>query len=141
MKHFFCLLMLAFGLLISGCGSSYDEASVNHFTELKQHHLTFINRYTGNAERSYDQVAVRAGCDQVVREFDKAKTYMENEDEKDGLKALAILRAQFEKDCRFLHDMEKLYTTEYAAVHKVALSKNYDLAIAGKYDDVEELED
>jgi hypothetical protein len=136
MKRLLFIPVLVAGVLLSACGSHYDAANVDHFTELKNYHMRFIDRYVAKGERVYDADGVRDGYDQVTREFDKAQTYMQNKDDKDGLKALAYFRAELDKDYRFLNDTEKLFSPEYATQRKTALATDYDLAVKGDYGDV-----
>ena len=133
MKTLCVFLVLVTGLLAVACGSHYDAAEVDHFTGVKTAHMQFINSYTGKGERVYDAGGVRIGYDQATREFDKAKIYLENKKDKDGLKALAYFRAELDKDYRFLSDTEKLFSSSYATEHTASLGAQYDLAIAGEY--------
>ena len=133
MKILRVFLVLVAGLLGVACGSHYEAAKVNHFSRVKDAHMQFINSYTGKGERVYDAGGVSMGYDQAAREFDKAKIYLENMDNKDGLNALAYFRAELDKDYRFLSNTEKLFTPSYATERKASLGGEYDLATAGEY--------
>jgi hypothetical protein len=140
MKRPLILVLLVLGALCTACGPHFDEESANHFTELKTFHLGFIDRFIGTAGKTYDEATVRSGCDEGTVAFGNAKAYLDSKRDKKAMKALVTLRNQFDKDCRFLQNMEKLYSPSYAAGHKAALSANYDHAIAAEYKDVKELD-
>jgi hypothetical protein len=141
MKRLVSFSALLAGMLLAACGPHFDQESADHFTALKEYHLNFIDRFTGTGGGTYDDAAVKNACAQGTRDFETAQAYMESKRDKKRLKALATLRAEFEKDCRFLQDIEKLYSPSYATAHKSALGANYDHAIAEKYAQVEELDE
>ena len=136
MKTLRVFLVLVAGLLALACGGShyeYEPTKINHFSRLKDAHMQFLNSYTDKGERVYDAGGVGIGYDQAAREFDKAKSYLENMDNKDGLNAFAYFRAELDKDYRLLSDTEKLFSPSYAAERKASLGVEYDFASAGEY--------
>jgi len=128
--------MLLSSMLFVACGPHFDQKSADHFTELKAYHIDFVDRFTGDTGRTYDETALKSACVLGALEFDKAQAYMESEGDKECLKALAYLREQFDEDCRFLRSVEKLFSKSYSDEHKTALGANYDHAIAAEYGSV-----
>jgi len=133
MKRLLGCAVLLVNMLFIACGPHFDQEGADHFTGLKAYHMNFIDRFTGDTGGTYDDATLTSACTRGVQEFDNAKAYMESERDKQGLKALAYLREQFDKDCSFLRSVEKLYSKSYADEHKAALGANYDHAIAAEY--------
>jgi hypothetical protein len=141
MKRPILLTLWISGVLFTACGPHFDRTSADHFSELKTYHLSFIDRFTGTTGRTFDASELRSARDQGARKFDTAREYMESKGDKKRLKALTTLREQFDKDCRFLDSVEKLFSVSYATQHKTALAANYDHAIAAEYTSVREIEE
>src|SRR5204862_5279496 len=92
------LLALGAALLLAGCGTTKDAKSRNDIASLKSTHLAFIDEFTEDAGKTWDDQKLTTRTAAVETEFSNAEQY-EATKKKDARrsKAIAIINSKIKR--------------------------------------------
>jgi hypothetical protein len=134
--------ILCVSLLLSlGCGafvSPFDETSYEHLTSLKAFHLKFIDDFTAQEGKQWDNERFEERQDEGELKFREALNYESHKKKRDRNRetAIEILYEQFKADCDLLKTRadtgDYFFGEAYAAELKEELQENYGQAIRGE---------
>ncbi len=128
-------------LLFAGCSafvSPFDEATYEHLTSLKAFHLKFIEDFTFEDGKQWDNGKFEQKRDEGELKFREAVDYETHKKKRDKNRetAIDILYEQFRADCDFLESRaaegKYFFGAAYAGELKQELQENYGHAIRGE---------
>ena len=127
------ILALGAALLLAGCGTTKDAKSRNDIASLKTTHLAFIDEFTEDAGKTWDDQKLTTRTAAVETEFSNAEQY-EATKKKDARrsKTISILHSQFKRHAAMLESRKAFYRAKFAANLKDTVTQNYDQALRGE---------
>lgn len=139
--HAIVVLLSLFIFVLGGCAaftSHYDAVSYEHFTALKAFHLKFIDDFTFEENKQWDDEKFKRKRDEGELRFREALEYEKEKKKEDPLreKAFNILYEEFKANCDFLEkragEGKAFFSPAFADELKDVLETNYGYAIEGE---------
>ena len=127
------LLALCAALLLTACPTTSDIRSRDDIATLKTTHLAFIDEFTADAGKTWNDQKLAARTTAVEKQFSDAEQY-ETTKKKDARRseAISILHSQFKRHTGMLERRKAFFRAKFAADLKDQVTQNYDQALRGE---------
>lgn len=123
--------------LFTGCSlftSHYDSTRHENFTKLKATHVQFIEDWSKDSGKEWNENLVTSYCINGDLAFRQAFEYAKSLDKSDktGQKAVDILWSEFKANCALSLKKKKLFSSVFKKNILPTIEQNYDYAIQGE---------
>jgi len=129
------IFTILIGFFISSCAlfvTHYDATAYQYFTSLKAYHLKFLDDFTANDNKIWDETALNNACDTGELRFREAIEYATGKKDESRVHAFEYLHNAFKSQCQLSIRTKKLFSKTYVEEQKKDVAANYDWAISGE---------
>jgi len=129
------LILVLSALTLSSCSflSPFSAQSCKYLVELKVLHIQFLKTFTISDNKAYDRREIDEFYNTVDNKFSEASEYAAQvSNDHNRLKALNILREEFNENYKALVEDGKLFDESFSQKTQEIISGSYDLAIKGE---------